>query len=319
MIDVRIGIAWSIVALVAASGCSSDDEESESRRVAAPVALVADAPDDPVVAEVAGRPVRASCVVAQARAAGGGVQEALSACIGFELLAKRAEELGYAERPEVIEARKREAARVLMTEEFAADFAEPADVPHAHLEELWPQARRRFDHPEHRFTVYVRAPFPEDAEPGSDAEQNARALAEEIYREMRDLEGLDETRFAALAREIAGDRAIERGEPFDFSRHGRADESFAEAAFAIEEVGAVSPPTRTPWGWDVILLTRVEPETRKGFEEALPRLRELVFEPSRRRAFLEWVDEISGAFRIEVHAENLDRLAELGDPLGAAP
>jgi hypothetical protein len=290
-----------------------------SRAPAETLSLVADGRDDAVVAMVAGRPVHASCVMAQARARGQDARDALDACIGFELLAQAAQARGHDRDPEVLDLRRRQAARTLIREEFAASFAGPEDVPRADLEEIWPRARRRFDHPELRFTVYVRAPVPDDAAPGSAADREARALAGEIHAALADHTNLDESRFLALAREVAGERRIQRGEPLSFPRAGRVHEDFAEAAFAIPEAGMVSSPTRMPGGWDVILLTRVERETRKDFDEALPELRELVFDASRRRAFLAWAERYQAAADITLHEEHLERLAELGELFGVDP
>jgi hypothetical protein len=311
-----------LLALACASACgAADSDEALGERRDGPqaVSLVADARGDSIVAEVGGRPVYASCVVAQARARGQGAQDALEACIGFELLAQAAQAEGRDRDPLVLDARRRQAARALIHEEFAAGFAGPDDVPRADLEEIWPRAQRRFDHPEIRFTAYVRAPVPDDAAPGSAEDREARALADELHAALAEHTNLDESRFIALAREIADGRRIQRGEPLSFPREGRVHEAFAEAAFAIPEAGMVSEPLRMPGGWDVLLLTRVQPETRKGFDEALPELRELVFDASRRRAFLAWAARYEAAAEVRLYEENLEHLAELGEPLGVDP
>jgi hypothetical protein len=309
-----------VLACAASCGFAESEEELGGRRDGPQqVTLVADARGDAIVAEVDGRPVYASCVMAQARARGQEAHDALEACIGFELLAQAAQAEGHDRDPLVLDARRRQAARALIHEEFAAGFAGPDDVPHADLEEIWPRAQRRFDHPEIRFTVYVRAPVPDDAAPGSAADREARALADELHAALAEHTNLEESRFIALAAEIAGDRRIQRGEPLSFPREGRVHEDFAEAAFAIPEAGMVSEPLRMPGGWDIILLTRVQPETRKGFDEALPELRELVFDASRRRAFLAWAGRYEAAAEVKLFEENLERLAELGEPLGVAP
>jgi hypothetical protein len=270
------------------------------------------------VAEVDGRPVHASCVAAQAVARGVGLRDALDACIGFELLAGEAEARGYGERPEVLRTRRREAARALIRGEFDAGFPGPEEVPSRDLEAVWPRAKGRFDRPEHRFTVSVRAPVPEGEARGSDADLAALSLAEDVHEALAGHTNLEPERFWRLAGEIAGDRLLQRGEPFDFARDG-AEEAFAEATFAIPEPGMISEPTRTTWGWDVILLTRVEPETHKSFEEALPELRELMFEPTRRRAFIAWAERLRDDARVRVEDDLHERLAELGGPLGAGP
>ena len=51
---------------------------------------------------------------------------------------------------------------------------------------------------------------------------------------------------------------------------------YREALFAIPRLGTVSPPTRTPWGWDIILWYDVWPPVDQS-DEFFTRVRELYF------------------------------------------
>lgn len=316
----RAGVAALAALAGAATGCDREDAGAPAPRGEGALELEARGEGE-VVARVFGDPVRARCVRDQARAHGVDREAALQSCIEFALLSRAAAEQSYADAPEVLAGYRRELARALIREEFATDLAEPADVPREDLEAIWPRAEPRlFDHAERRFTFHVRAPVPEDAERGGDADERARALAEEIHHELRDYTNLEPERFVELAVEIADGRPIQRGEPGRFARDETGiDEAFVEAAFAIPEEGMIAEPARTNEGWDLVLLTDVEPETRKSFEEALPELREEVFEDFRREAFEAWSQELEGRAEIERYPDPIGALGGAERPAEGRP
>ncbi len=97
--------------------------------------------------------------------------------------------------------------------------------------------------------------------------------AEDIRREI--LAG--KISFAAAAQQYsAAPSAKQGGRVGEIARHGAMGEGFSRAAFALE-VGAVSPPVRTPFGVHLIRCDAVQPgakqlaDCRKEVEDALAR------------------------------------------------
>ena len=275
-----------------------------------------------VVAEVNGEPIYDSCVINQVAAHNLSKAEAVSQCIDFALLAQEAAARGYADHPEVSDARKTETVRALIDGDFTASFATPDDVPEEYLREHWKQwANRLYNVPEHRTAEWVRIQAQGVARDSAE-DLAARAISEDLYAALADKRDLTVTEFRRIATEAANGHPLAvNPRPFEFARRGGALPAFADATFAIAEVGRVSTPTRTKYGWDVILLTKIVPARSATYTQALPEMRERIFTMSRRRAFARWMVKSTGDpefddDRLErlVAVERAQALLPEGDP-----
>ncbi len=310
----------ALAVATAACGSGGDPGAAEGTGDLA-LAASAAAEGGPVVAKVDGSPIRAGCVRAQAAERGLDRREALSRCVEFRLLENRAHGKGYGSRPAARRSYRDELARALIQEDFEADFSDPSDVPRSDLEALWPRVRGRFDHPGVRFVTYVRAPA--GPGPGTDDDggkhRAQRELASDIHEALGHYTNLEAERFFRLALDIADERELELGEPVGISADAEeVDPALSDAAFAIPAVGMISEPIRTEDGWDVVLLTQDEPKTRKSFEEALPALREIVFDEARRDAFSAWAAALRDRADVEVFPENFELVGTSAAGPGAA-
>jgi hypothetical protein len=305
--------AWTGVACGSGGGGGAGGGAEE--HAASEVSLEARAADDDVVvAQVDGKPVYGSCVAAQLR--GGAAADraaALAQCVDFELLAQEAARRGLAADGEVHEARQRETVRRFIDAEYAAAVRSFDDLPAELGAAPLARAHQLADHPEFREAVYVRAPAL-DAPSGSPDDVWARGLAEEIHAGLADRTELTADEFREIADRIAHGRHLEIGKPFAFPRHGRAVEEFAAATFAIPAVGMASAPTRTRWGWDVILLTKLSPESKNTDEE----LEAALFPELRRAYFTVWAQQFARGVPIEVAEEWLPRLVAADEAQGRA-
>ena len=81
-------------------------------------------------------------------------------------------------------------------------------------------------------------------------------------------------------------------------------EPYLAATFAIPAVGMVSPPFRTDWGWDIVLLETIHAAVNTPLEEAAGEL----FQILRRRLYTQWVAELRGPARIQLDEAALARL-----------
>lgn len=296
-------------------GCTDD---SPDRQAPEKVDLTEEANGRVVVAEVDGVPVYGDCLARQLTREGATEQSALDDCIGFELLAREAERKGFASHPDVIAARKKESVRAFVETEFWSKFKSHRDVPERDLARAWKMVRHKYDHPEYRFTVYVRAPVPgkprkhQTRESWQKEDAAAKALAEELYARLSTERNLKKKEFFTIAYELRGKRKlVHDSRVFNFPRRGRAVPAFADAAFAIPEPGMVSKPTRTKWGWDIILLISILPEERKTFEQAKEAIAKEIFRGSQRLAFLKWSSAFAARHSIYPDPRNREHMAQV--------
>lgn len=272
-----------------------------------PASLTATAArDDVQVATVAGRPVWGSCVTAQA-ARGATRDEALAQCIDFELMAQAAEARGLAMDPDVVLATRTALVSQLVAREYEDKLTKPSDFGAFWTRSL-ERNRGRFDHPEARGSVYVRVDVAKNSPPA--VEQAAKQRIDKIYAALAHERGLMKPHLEEIAKATDGANADLKiaAAPPDI-RHGRFDETYSAALFAVPEIGRVSPPVRTPWGWDVILWDSVVPEVHATQDEivaaAMPEIK--------RSYFSHWVNQIAKSLgvRIEVVEKNLPLLENL--------
>ncbi len=263
-----------------------------------------------VVAEVNGKPVYGDCVAIQVEhGRATDAQEALQQCIDFELLAQEAHARGYLAGRELIDLRKQEATRLFIESDFGTKFATPADIPEPELESWYKRIKGRYVHPEFRKVCYVRVPFPKNTPRGSATDWAARSFANELYEALKGefffawklpRWGMGVEAFRFVARRVAGHRRLEVDEQcHTFKRYGPVVEDFRRPSFEIPRVGMMSPPSRTDWGWDIILLVHIEPAKNLSYEQAKPEVRKFLFEASRGRAFLRWSEQFVSVRRIK--------------------
>lgn len=305
-LQMRLALA---LALAACGGTSSDpapvDRGAEVSLEEAPGGRL-------VVAEVGGVPVYEDCVAAQAEATGGDRQAALAACIDIEVLVAEARRRGLAADPEVAASGEREMVRALIEREFYAHFDGPEDVPLADVRNIWERGlKNNFNRVEHRSVFYCRAENPDPktrkTPPDSDADRRAKKVADAIWTRVRGRADLTRDELTQICNQVGaevGGALVKTREYLGFPEVGRAEPAFALPAFAIPEVGMVAPPARTPWGYDLILLTEIIEAKSTSFEEAVDQIREMLFsdpryESYRRYRFDQWLAGLMRGHPIE--------------------
>lgn len=246
-----------------------------------------------MVAKVNGRPVWASCVTAQAARSHLGRDAAVQQCIDFELLAQAAEQRGFATNRDVITQTKAALVNELIASVYEAGFTKPEQFGSA-----WELAKSklslRWKHVEYRASSYVRVVV--DAKATKEQDEQARAVAEKVAAALKPERGLLGPQLVALAQPIANPVPLFHQDVPLYKRTG-LDPPYAEALFAIPEIGRTSGAVRTKEGWDVIAWTGVEPETSPSPDELaaklLPDVKQLYFNT--------WVGSI--AQQLHVHVE----------------
>ncbi len=210
----------------------------------------------------------------------------------------------------------------------AIAVAEPAAPEASVLEGFYDANKSRYQEPEYRTISWaavspatiaesieipesdLRAAYDERAGQLSNPE---RREVQQILFETEDAAKAARTRldngedFAAVAKDATGvdEASLDLGM---LTRDG-LPEGTAEAVFALEQ-GAVSQPVRSPFGWHLFRVQRIQPGSTTTFEEAKPRLRdELAHDRALDQVYeiankLE--DALAGGSTLEEAAKSLD-------------
>jgi hypothetical protein len=198
-------------------------------------------------------------------------QPALDQCIDFELLAQQA--AGFATDDEVVHETRAALVSTLIAREYEDKFNQPSDFG-AYWDRSLDKNRHRITHGEVRGSTYVRIPLAKTATAAEDAA--AHALADEIAAAAANERGLMAPHLDELARRVLAGRAThEFASVPPYLNEGGLVEEYARPLFGIREVGRTWPTAvRTPWGWDIILLSELIPAARPSqaeiVEKALP-------------------------------------------------
>lgn len=264
-------------------------------------------PDAEVVAEVSGARIYAEDVARQMAATGKTARQALGELIDAELLAAEARRRGLTDDPEVVDTRKRERVRAFLKREFEPTFDGPEDVPQAEVDRVYavPSVKAMFDHDTVHAVAWVRFPVKKGADDSA-----ARAAAESFHARVQREKPATQEAFFGLASELPPDppREIDPKQVFRTMKKGPAVAEFAAAAFTVSKVGEVTQPVRTEWGWDVLWLADIMPETHLPIAEAYADIRKRRFDASRRVAFQGWLDRLVAGHAVTRNDALLDQV-----------
>lgn len=289
------------VVLLALAACGNG---SSGPRTAAPTSGVTPqffeaqpaAPDDAVVARVNGKPVYASCVVTQGAAHGLDAKAALDECVAFELMAQEAEARGLRAELDVADAWRRELVRAVIEDEYAG-LTEIEQFPREILAAIkYDEFREALHRPESRRVFWFRAAVKKTDPPEYD--QKARELAEALYAELGDDEGVLPAELFDAGNRLAAERGLRPdripSDPKLIPPEGAKVQGvlpvFRDAAYAIPAIGRLHPPIRTNGGWDVLLWHDTLPaaDLTPGFVRA-----------AQQRYFAWWTDRLGVTYDID--------------------
>jgi hypothetical protein len=293
-------------------GCGGEPIPLPPSPGAGALASVAHGAGDLVVARVDGRPVHGSCVREQA-ALGQPATAALDACIDLELLAAAALARGLDRDPDVMEAGRRARVSRFIDAEFTAKVTSAADLPPAMVAKAVEKARPYLVQPLRRVGVYVRATLPDGTAAGSPEEVAARELIEAVHAELAGRRALFPVDLFEAGDRIAAARGakVDHDEkPYATAIDQDADRHWRAALFAIPEIGMISEPTRTKWGWDVVLWTDTVPA--RPLDDA--GVAAALFPDLRRVQLKAWAHGFTRGMRIEAYDDRLRALVEDGAP-----
>ena len=184
-------------------------------------------------------------------------------------------------------------------------IAEGIAIPEEALVEYYDGHQQEFVTEERRNVSHILIQVAEDA---PDAEvAAARTRLEELVNRAERGES-----FEALAEEYSDDLAsrAEGGETGLFPT-GVMEPAFERAAFGLEEIGDVSEPIRTKFGWHVLKLKEVEPKTQQPLAEVRARIEKKLQRAEAEEVFYEMAERLERP--VFEHPETLEVAAdELG-------
>ena len=295
--------ATALVFLLACGGSTTPRAPAESGGPPASLVAMPASTDDLQVASVNGKPVYASCVTTQA-ARGASKQDALQQCIDFELLAQQA--AAFATDPEVILQTRTALVSQVIAREYEDKYTKPADFG-PYWDRIIDKNRRIFDHGEARASAYLRIPVAKDATPDQDA--TAHALANELAQKLASERGLMASHLKDIGVGVVGARAkLEFQVVPAYLDNGGLVDPYAKPLFAIPEVGRTTQAVRTPWGWDVILLTELIPAAHPTGDALVAQ----VLPDVKRSYFTQWATQIAQQLGVSIKLYD-DKLPLLED------
>lgn len=273
-------------------------------------------PDDLVVARVDGRPVYASCVAAQARGRHVDRATALADCVDLELLAGAAMARGLDRDPAVAAAGREAAATRLIDREFSGRYRTWNDLPAGYRDPLLAKNRDRMVRPESRASWLGRVKVSK-AEAGTARDQLAERAIRAAWDQPHDRAHLFSTDLDravhAAAAAVDPTLQVEVAAAPPTARDFGAQKDYREALFTIGAIGMISAPTRTPWGWDLILFTDFRAPPPMTEADLVAKL----FPAARRALWTRWSTELAVAHAAKVADDAALRRA-LGDRGGGS-
>jgi hypothetical protein len=300
------------VLAIAAAACGGS--KAPPKPAGPPAALQATpAPGDVAVAQVNGRAVWASCVVAQAAREHVTRDVALRECIDFELMAQQAEQRGLARDPEAIEATQAALVNRVVTLEYELGYMQPQDFGGAWNDFVKKKhAVSHLRHGEYRASTYVRVPVA--AKPPAD-DPAAHALADKIAAAAAGERGMLGTHLVELAAGVTGtklDNCKKESTTPCFQDvplflRDALEPPYADALWAIPGIGRSTGPVRSSYGWDVIVWTDVQPAANPTDDEITAAILPLI----KPWYFATWVSKLEHELGIHVaFNQDADKLLE---------
>lgn len=138
-------------------------------------------------------------------------------------------------------------------------------------------------------------------------EAAAKAKAEDLAKQLK---GADQKRFSDLVMEFSDDPSkTSNGGIFQLSEGTtETDQEFLQGAMALTEIGQISPPVHSQFGYHLIQLIELTPAKVVPFEQAKTAIIEKLRADANRRAVTEYRTDLTVGTQLEFFPQNLEGL-----------
>ena len=270
---------------------------------------------DPLVAEVAGHPIRASRLELELRRRSGGGQipvnreQILEELIDLEAAYAKASTSGFLDNPEI-----QQAIRLLVVERFRNQWeqAHPAASPlsEERIREFYAQQPHRFMRHAAINLAMIRLGIPGKVIPSKRTEMMARAeaLRLRIQRELGTL-----SHFGAIAAEVSDDqptryRGGELGWMSENDLHQRLPADVVALGLGLSQTGEISSPVAGPDGIYLLRLIGRRNANLRPLDEVRPQIEHEVLREARVAADQRWAKEGRSGVSIQIYREVLAKI-----------
>jgi peptidyl-prolyl cis-trans isomerase C len=227
--------------------------------------------------------------------------------VRFEVLAREAQKRGYDQDPEVQRTLKNQMISAMLQKEVDAKL-KAEDVPEAEVERYYQEHTAEFRQPEE---VRVSQIFTIDQVKAERAASAARAL-----RGKRDADKA----FGELVAQLSEDEDTKsRGGDLTFFDRNTTTypKAVVDAAFALQDMGQVSPVVHTDRGYHVLVLTQRRPAFTRALPEVSREIRKRLLRVRQNTKMEELVAEMRKRFKVEIYEDQLAKVNPA--PAGGRP
>ena len=191
-----------------------------------------------------------------------------------------------------------------------SDFVDPSLVSEDEVREVYDQMMAEFVAQEQRSVSHILIEVSDDRDALA-----ALAKAQEVFLELQ--EGAD---FAELAERFSDDLgSASQGGSLGFLTRDSLVDEFANALYDMNEVGEISEPVETQFGYHIIRLDDIRESERPSFEESAFDLRLEIAERDAEMRYVEQMERLAdlsfSAADLIVPAEELDLVIERSQPI----
>jgi peptidyl-prolyl cis-trans isomerase C len=224
-------------------------------------------------------------------------KEFLDNLIRFEVMAKEADKRGYAHDPEVERVMKQQMISKFLQKDFESKLR-VEDVPDADVEKYYKQHAEEFNRPDE---VRVSQLVVKDKARAEKLAGEARAAGShadgKAFRELVSKYSEDE------------DSKARGGDLTSFDKTSNLyPRELVEAAFALKEVGDISPPVKTDKGYHVLRLTQKHPGFSRPLGEVKRQIQQRLFRDVRAKALDAFVADLKTKYAVSIDEANLAKV-----------
>jgi peptidyl-prolyl cis-trans isomerase C len=221
--------------------------------------------------------------------------------VRFEVLAKEAQSRGYERDPDVQRVLKNQMIDVFLRKEID-DKLKSEPVTDAEVAQYYREHEAQFRQPDQVRVSQILVKDRPTAERVL-AETRAHGTTDKGFRELVTRYSVDED-----SKPLGGDLTF-----FD-RKTTQYPPALVEAAFALKEVGDLSPPVQTPKGFHVLKLTQRRQGFTRPVEGAAPEIKRLILRDRRAKKMEEMVVQMREKLKVQIFEDQLAKVTVEAKP-----